>query len=77
MRLDRRGVDLRRSARECWKTSRIMLPACLADRTFRDALTGAELRPTRAGDTAWVFRRRGLRDAAGRDPRGLYCYVLR
>ena len=33
----------------------IMIPACLADRTFRDALTGAEVRPTRAGDTAWVF----------------------
>jgi (1->4)-alpha-D-glucan 1-alpha-D-glucosylmutase len=40
---------------ECWKTSRIMIPPCLADRTFRHELTGAELRPTRAGDTAWFF----------------------
>ena len=38
-----------------WKTSRIMLPADLADRTFRHELTGAEIRPTRDADTAWIF----------------------
>jgi (1->4)-alpha-D-glucan 1-alpha-D-glucosylmutase len=38
-----------------WKTSRIMLPADLADRRFRHELTGAEVRPTRAADTAWLF----------------------
>ena len=40
---------------DCWKTSRIMIPPCLAERTFRHELTGAELRPTQAGDTAWLF----------------------
>jgi (1->4)-alpha-D-glucan 1-alpha-D-glucosylmutase len=40
---------------DCWKTSRIMLPPGLADRTFRDQLTGAEVRPTRTGDSAWIF----------------------
>jgi hypothetical protein len=38
-----------------WKTSRVMLPPGLADRTFRDQLTGAEVRPTRTGDSAWIF----------------------
>ncbi len=40
---------------DCWKTSRIMLPADLRDREFRDELTGAQIRPTRAGDDAWIF----------------------
>ncbi|MEN3340551.1 MAG: (1-_4)-alpha-D-glucan 1-alpha-D-glucosylmutase [Acidobacteriota bacterium] len=40
---------------DCWKTSRIMIPPCLAGRTFRHELTGAEVRPTRAGDAAWIF----------------------
>ncbi|MDQ3346373.1 MAG: malto-oligosyltrehalose synthase [Acidobacteriota bacterium] len=40
---------------ECWKTSRVLLPPALAHRTFRHELTGAELRPTRSGDAAWIF----------------------
>lgn len=40
---------------ECWKTSRVLLPSALADRTFRHELTGAEIRPTRSGDAAWIF----------------------
>ena len=40
---------------DCWKTSRLMLPPALGDRTFRHELTGAEIRPTRAGDSAWIF----------------------
>jgi (1->4)-alpha-D-glucan 1-alpha-D-glucosylmutase len=40
---------------DCWKTSRILIPPSLADRTYRHELTGAEVRPTRAGDTAWFF----------------------
>jgi hypothetical protein len=40
---------------ECWKTSRVLLPPALRDRTFRHAITGAELRPTVAGDAAWLF----------------------
>jgi (1->4)-alpha-D-glucan 1-alpha-D-glucosylmutase len=38
-----------------WKTSRVLLPAELCDRTFRDILTGAELRPSVAGPEAWLF----------------------
>jgi (1->4)-alpha-D-glucan 1-alpha-D-glucosylmutase len=38
-----------------WKTSRLLLPAELRDRVFRNVITGAELRPTRAGDSAFIF----------------------
>ena len=40
---------------ECWKTSRMMLPPELRDREFRDEITGAHVRPTRAGENAWIF----------------------
>ena len=40
---------------ECWKTSRVMLPPALRHRTFRDAMTGAEIHPARAGENAWIF----------------------
>jgi (1->4)-alpha-D-glucan 1-alpha-D-glucosylmutase len=40
---------------ECWKTSRVLLPPALRDRTFRNPVTGAEVRPTIAGDVAWLF----------------------
>ena len=39
----------------CWKTSRVLLPAELASRTYRHLLTGAELRPTVTGSEAWLF----------------------
>ncbi len=39
----------------CWKTSRIMVPADLAGYTFRHELTGAEIRPARAGEDSWIF----------------------
>jgi hypothetical protein len=32
-----------------------MLPAALGERTYRHVLTGAEIRPTRGTDSAWVF----------------------
>jgi (1->4)-alpha-D-glucan 1-alpha-D-glucosylmutase len=38
-----------------WKTSRIMLPPELAGRRFRDAITGAEIVPTSAGEESWIF----------------------
>jgi (1->4)-alpha-D-glucan 1-alpha-D-glucosylmutase len=38
-----------------WKTSRVILPPALADRTFRHEITGAEIRPTSAGGQAWIF----------------------
>jgi (1->4)-alpha-D-glucan 1-alpha-D-glucosylmutase len=38
-----------------WKTSRVMLPTELADRTFRHEITGAEIRPVAAGSQAWIF----------------------
>jgi (1->4)-alpha-D-glucan 1-alpha-D-glucosylmutase len=40
---------------DCWKTSRVMLPPGLRDRTFRHVITGAEVRPTRSGENAWIF----------------------
>jgi (1->4)-alpha-D-glucan 1-alpha-D-glucosylmutase len=40
---------------ESWKTSRMMLPPGLRDRTFRHEVTGAEIRPTRGADSAWIF----------------------
>jgi hypothetical protein len=40
---------------ERWKTSRILLPADLAGRSFRDVLTGADVRPTVSGREAWLF----------------------
>jgi (1->4)-alpha-D-glucan 1-alpha-D-glucosylmutase len=40
---------------ECWKTSRIMLPPEFRDREFRDEITDARIRPTRAGELAWIF----------------------
>jgi (1->4)-alpha-D-glucan 1-alpha-D-glucosylmutase len=38
-----------------WKTSRVMLPEALAERTFRNIFTGEEIRPTAAPDSAWLF----------------------
>ena len=38
-----------------WKTSRILLPQALADKTFRHALTGADIRPVVAGAESWIF----------------------
>jgi (1->4)-alpha-D-glucan 1-alpha-D-glucosylmutase len=49
------GPDLRPPLGETWKTSRVLLPANLAGRTFRHEVTGAEIRPTIAGDQAWLF----------------------
>ena len=40
---------------ERWKTSRVLLPAELAGRGFRDAVTGADVRPTVSGREAWLF----------------------
>jgi (1->4)-alpha-D-glucan 1-alpha-D-glucosylmutase len=40
---------------ECWKTSRVMLPPALVNRDFRDIITGADIRPTRLGEQAWIF----------------------
>ncbi len=40
---------------ECWKTSRIILPEALRSRTFRNAFTGEEARPTEAAGQAWLF----------------------
>jgi hypothetical protein len=46
---------------ECWKTSRVMLPAAARDREFQDVITGATIRPTRGGDSAWLFVGEALR----------------
>ena len=51
-RLDCAGLPL---GAECWKTSRLMLPEPLRGRTFRNVLTGAEIKPTLRGDEGWFF----------------------
>jgi (1->4)-alpha-D-glucan 1-alpha-D-glucosylmutase len=38
-----------------WKTSRVMLPPQLHTHTFHHVLTGAEIRPVRGGENAWMF----------------------
>jgi (1->4)-alpha-D-glucan 1-alpha-D-glucosylmutase len=38
-----------------WKTSRVLLPAGLAGRTFRHEISGADLRPTAAAGRSWLF----------------------
>lgn len=40
---------------DTWKTSRILLPDSLSTRTFRHALTGAEIHPTTASSRSWIF----------------------
>jgi (1->4)-alpha-D-glucan 1-alpha-D-glucosylmutase len=40
---------------DIWKTSRVMLPEGLRDRTFRNILTGDEIRPTVGAEGAWIF----------------------
>jgi (1->4)-alpha-D-glucan 1-alpha-D-glucosylmutase len=40
---------------ERWKTSRVLLPAKLRDRTFRDVFTGAEIKPVITADQGWFF----------------------
>ena len=51
-RLDCDGPPL---GADCWRTSRVMLPPALRDRTFRDVFTGTEIRPTITGGEAWIF----------------------
>jgi (1->4)-alpha-D-glucan 1-alpha-D-glucosylmutase len=40
---------------DSWKTSRLLLPPVLRDRVFWNAITGAEVRPTRAAENAFIF----------------------
>jgi (1->4)-alpha-D-glucan 1-alpha-D-glucosylmutase len=40
---------------DTWKTSRILLPADLAGRTFRHELTAASIKPSSAGAETWLF----------------------
>ena len=40
---------------EAWKTSRLLLPPVLRDRVFQNVITGAEVKPTRASDSAFIF----------------------
>jgi (1->4)-alpha-D-glucan 1-alpha-D-glucosylmutase len=47
--------DLQPPLGVAWKTSRVLLPSALAGRTFRHALTGAELQPTTTADESWLF----------------------
>jgi (1->4)-alpha-D-glucan 1-alpha-D-glucosylmutase len=49
------GENLRPPLAESWKTSRVLLPPALAGRSFRHELTGIEIRPTVAGEQAWIF----------------------
>ena len=47
---------------ECWKTSRIILPEALRNRTFLNVLTGEEVRPTEAAGQSWLFVGEVLKD---------------
>jgi len=40
---------------EPWKTSRLLLPPGLRDRVFQNVITGAEVRPTKAAESAFIF----------------------
>jgi (1->4)-alpha-D-glucan 1-alpha-D-glucosylmutase len=40
---------------ESWKTTRVLLPETLRGRSYRNVLTGAEIRPTIAADSSWIF----------------------
>jgi (1->4)-alpha-D-glucan 1-alpha-D-glucosylmutase len=49
------GEELAPPLHEAWKTSRVLIPQPLAGRTFRHEITGAQIRPTSAGDQTWIF----------------------
>jgi (1->4)-alpha-D-glucan 1-alpha-D-glucosylmutase len=38
-----------------WLTSRVLLPKSLAGLTYRDAFTGADIRPVTSGEGSWLF----------------------
>ncbi len=38
-----------------WKTSRVLIPRELGERTFHHAITGAEIKPTVTTEHAWMF----------------------
>jgi len=40
---------------ERWKTTRVLLPDAMTDRSFRNVLTGAEVTPVVTDSQAWVF----------------------
>jgi (1->4)-alpha-D-glucan 1-alpha-D-glucosylmutase len=46
---------------ERWKTSRVLLPASLASRTFREVFTGSTMTPERGTDGPWIFAGQALR----------------
>jgi (1->4)-alpha-D-glucan 1-alpha-D-glucosylmutase len=46
---------------ECWRTSRVLVPETLADRSYRNIFTGEELRPTRTATESWLFAGEALR----------------
>ena len=51
----RMGCDGPPLGAECWRTSRIMLPATLHGRTFQNVFTGEHIRPTTKGEEGWIF----------------------
>jgi (1->4)-alpha-D-glucan 1-alpha-D-glucosylmutase len=40
---------------DAWKTSRVLLPPELGERTFRHEITGAEIEPSTASGQSWIF----------------------
>jgi (1->4)-alpha-D-glucan 1-alpha-D-glucosylmutase len=40
---------------ESWKTSRVLLPETLRNRTYRNVFTGEEVRPVVTADQGWIF----------------------
>jgi (1->4)-alpha-D-glucan 1-alpha-D-glucosylmutase len=45
---------------EAWKTSRILLPASVRNRRFRDVLTGRNVPVTQGSEDAWIFAGQAL-----------------
>jgi (1->4)-alpha-D-glucan 1-alpha-D-glucosylmutase len=54
------GPELAPPLGEAWKTSRILLPAALRYRRFRDAMTGREVPVAQGTEQGWIFAGQAL-----------------
>jgi (1->4)-alpha-D-glucan 1-alpha-D-glucosylmutase len=54
------GSDLAPPLGEAWKTSRILLPASLRHRPFRDAITGREVPVAQGSERGWIYAGQAL-----------------
>ena len=50
------GHDMRMpTGGDAWQTSRILLPESLSGRTFRDVVSGTNVRPVATDKVSWLF----------------------